>query len=324
MQPELGPTSYVSLTGGLGNQLFQIAYALNDNSFYPLNLVQDFGRPRTNLGGDAEVFSFELPLVRTELKTKEANLLYRKVIGHTLKVAEHPKKWEKTKAYHNLCVFFSSIVLSLHLKKVVTLITKRRTISLGASRNSNLFYLGYFQGVENWDLDATKATFSTICIKPVRKQLQEDIDYALCHDVTFLHMRLTDYIHEHEIGLLSVKYFEKVLKEVKLDTKEAEVWVFSDDYELAKDLLAFPNNIRARFFSEKDYSVSETFHLMRYGSRYILSNSTFGWWAAFLSKKENVQVIVPEPWFKQLSFDSSLYLTGWKRSKAHWQINENK
>lgn len=321
MQPEFSVTSYVSLTGGLGNQLFQIAYALNDNDFSPLNLIQDFGRPRTNLEGDAEVFSFELPLLRTKFKTKEANLLCRKVIGHTLKVAEHPKKWEKTKAYHTLCVFFSSIVLSLHLKRVVTLITKRRTISLGASRNSNLFYLGYFQGVENWDLDATKVSLSALRINPIRKQLQEDIDYALHHEVTFLHMRLTDYIDEYEIGLLSVKYFEKVLEELNLNTNEAEIWIFSDDYELARKLLVLPNNMKARFFSEKQYSVSETFHLMRYGSRYILSNSTFGWWAAFLGKKENVQVIAPEPWFKQLRYDPTIYLAGWKKSKAHWQKN---
>jgi hypothetical protein len=39
---------------------------------------------------------------------------------------------------------------------------------------------------------------------------------------------------------------------------------------------------------------------MRRGAGYVLSNSTFGWWGAFLSKTGNPRVVVPKPWFVTL------------------------
>jgi hypothetical protein len=43
----------------------------------------------------------------------------------------------------------------------------------------------------------------------------------------------------------------------------------------------------------------------------IMSNSTFGWWVAFLG---NLQLVVaPDPWFKNNSYDQNLYLPHWQR-----------
>jgi GDP-L-fucose synthase len=46
----------------------------------------------------------------------------------------------------------------------------------------------------------------------------------------------------------------------------------------------------------------------------IISNSTFGWWAAYISRSNNV--VVPCPWFKNNRFDKELYLDGWQ--KQNW------
>ncbi len=43
----------------------------------------------------------------------------------------------------------------------------------------------------------------------------------------------------------------------------------------------------------------------------IMSNSTFGWWVAFLGNLPSV--VAPDPWFKNNEYDTSLYLEGWKR-----------
>jgi hypothetical protein len=52
---------HVTLTGGLGNQLFQLAAGLSLFKEMPINLILDsgLGRPRRNEDGLPEIASFE-------------------------------------------------------------------------------------------------------------------------------------------------------------------------------------------------------------------------------------------------------------------------
>ena len=65
-------TTIVSLTGGLGNQLFQLAAGLYAAQGEKLSLEWTIGRPRLNANGLAEISSFQLPEnVSLEKKTRE-------------------------------------------------------------------------------------------------------------------------------------------------------------------------------------------------------------------------------------------------------------
>ena len=66
-----------------------------------------------------------------------------------------------------------------------------------------------------------------------------------------------------------------------------------------------------KIVSEAKTDLVAEFEIMRNGSGYILSNSTFGWWAAFLSKSENTNVVAPRPWFIALEDPSQLIPTTW-------------
>jgi len=52
---------------------------------------------------------------------------------------------------------------------------------------------------------------------------------------------------------------------------------------------------------------------MRLGTGYVLSNSTFGWWAAYLARMEPKVVVVPDPWFKKIDEPLGLIPIGWTR-----------
>lgn len=309
----------VSLTGGLGNQLFQIAHALVRSNYSSLHLVQEFGRPRINELREAEIFSFLLPFEYTKGRTKEANLLMRKILGHTLKVSEHPEKWERSKIYKFLCRALANLVLTIYYQKLICVSTNAISFDFKTTHHASTLFLGYFQKMSDIDIDAIRGVLRPISLETASEQLQHEIDYALNNQITILHIRLTDYFHEPKIGLLSAEYFERALIGIDFSQLNNEIWVFSDDHVKAESILKFPSYVKVRFISEKAFSVAETFELMRYGNQYILSNSTFGWWSAFLCKKESSNVVVPYPWFKDLNYDSSLFVPGWKKERAQWR-----
>ena len=90
-------------------------------------------------------------------------------------------------------------------------------------------------------------------------------------------------------------YFQKSIKKM-LDLKlNCKLVIFSDDIEWAMTSLTFPEG--TLFESGKD-SVSEKLYLMSKCKHFILSNSSFSWWAQEMSAYRGKIVICPKYWYK--------------------------
>jgi hypothetical protein len=84
-------------------------------------------------------------------------------------------------------------------------------------------------------------------------------------------------------------------------------YLFSDQPELARQLLRMPENTVMEQGNDPDY---EKLRVMSGCRHFILSNSSFSWWAQWLSVREDKTVIAPDHWYK-VDVPCDIYQEGW-------------
>jgi hypothetical protein len=108
---------------------------------------------------------------------------------------------------------------------------------------------------------------------------------------TSIHVRRGDYLNNTNLHpTQSIDYYLNAIS--ILDEKTDKFFVFSDDINWCK--LNLTNKKCFFIENEKDYI---ELYLMSFCQNHIISNSSFGWWGAWLSKNETKTVIAPNKWF---------------------------
>lgn len=116
--------------------------------------------------------------------------------------------------------------------------------------------------------------------------------------VTAVHVRRGDYLAL--TGLVTVcplHYFTRAMDDMRRRHPGTHFMVFSDDAQWCTDHLAGPADVRVVQPTEGSEIQNEMadFTSMRSADAFIISNSTYSWWAAYLSEKPDV--ICPAKWF---------------------------
>lgn len=104
-------------------------------------------------------------------------------------------------------------------------------------------------------------------------------------NATVVHIRRGDFLAEPEkFGILTADWYRDACK------NHTDLIVFSDDLTWCRGLDFLQG---ATFVDEPDEVVA--LHLMTQFRHFVISNSTFSWWAAWLTGAEDV--VVPDRWF---------------------------
>jgi hypothetical protein len=176
------------------------------------------------------------------------------------------------------------------------------------------FIYGYFQSYV-WP----EQSLDQLCkIKPVNQSSTLE-QYRALAEVEFpliVHIRLGDYKLENNFGIPSKGYYSEAISQLWGTGRYRKIWVFSDEPDAATQYLPPQHLSEIRWIPEIDASAAHTLEVMRLGKGYVIGNSTFSWWGAFLAYTSNVPVIAPSPWFKTGESPQALIPPGWKQVDA--------
>jgi Glycosyl transferase family 11 len=116
---------------------------------------------------------------------------------------------------------------------------------------------------------------------------------ALHSDTILLHVRRGDYVGDL-LGMYSndVTYHKSAYD--ALNDTRATVIIVSDDIDWCKTKFKFANMVFVD--NETDF---DTLCLMSLCKHAIISNSTFGWWGAWLIDNPNKKIVAPKVWLPQ-------------------------
>lgn len=110
--------------------------------------------------------------------------------------------------------------------------------------------------------------------------------------VTIRRGNFTEARYKGEFLVCGLSYYHQAIKYMKTKYPNALFYVCSDDIQWCKEELNLDENV----IFEPDNEVSQKLYLMSLCKHFIISNSTFSWWAQYLSSNPTKIVISPSIW----------------------------
>jgi len=286
----------VRLKGGMGNQMFQytLGRALSLKYNVPLKLDLSFlsiTTPRLNLtlrNYDLDVFNIKADIVPLR------NICFtdRLFKGLSGKIFESLRLLSFSKGVeHSFC--FNPYVLNI-----------------GPNGYLDGYWQSpkYFEGIE--DIIREDFTFKNKFSDKIIK-LGEEI--KSCNSLC-VHVRRGDYVGNKNHEIVGKEYYNKAIEKMKTLTKIDKIYVFSDDIKWCEENMNFEF---PTMFVNKQYTGEKNeghLFLMTQCKNFIIPNSTFSWWGAWLSDNKNKVVIVPKKWFPFMIFNKDdIVLKEWIR-----------
>ena len=116
-----------------------------------------------------------------------------------------------------------------------------------------------------------------------------------------LHVRRTDFVNiSSELEYRTQcdeAYYRQAIDVILEKHKDIQIFGFSDDVEWCEQNMKLQHPVTWIPESEAGVKGGTHFWLMRQCKHFIIPNSTFAWWAAWLSENPSKMVVCPKQWY---------------------------
>lgn len=259
----------VKLMGGMGNQMFQYAMAKSLSTKYNIPFVMD-----RNYIDNFDWRNYDLDL----FNIKES------FVQHPIQAIPVDEGWSDLSFNEKIYNLFDNNYL----------------------KSQNIYLVGYFQNIGYTEPIYNELIKDFKLKNPITNQrtleLLNDIKNS---NSIMLNVRRTDFVNNSFHGTMDVDYYSKAISIINEKVSNARYFIFSDDIDWCKENLS---NIENSFIVDHSYKgdrFGEYLELMKNCKHFIIPNSSFAWWSAYLCTNKDKIVIAPNRWLlsDELSVD---------------------
>ncbi|MEK9207543.1 MAG: alpha-1,2-fucosyltransferase [Patescibacteria group bacterium] len=274
----------VRLKGGLGNQMFQYALgrvlALKNKTDLKLD-ISFFNlkfRNITKRSYDLDVFNIKAGVINKN-----------KIVTYVFSVFKKIMKMPGQERGFNFDL---------------------KMLSLGP----NACLDGYFQSYKYFS-DFKNIIKKDFTLKnPLAQNIRNLGDEILNTNSLCIHVRRGDYVGNSYHEVVNSEYYKKGINYISGKTSIEKIYVFSDDISWCEENIKF--QFPVMFVGQEYAGVKDEGHmyLMSMCKHFIIANSSFSWWSAWLSDYESKIVVCPKQWFGDASKNTGdLIPEEWKK-----------
>lgn len=268
----------IRLRGGLGNQMFQYAFASRLAYEHSENLILDDFSGFLN---DKEYKrSFKLNFFSIKTKKIFENRIFS-------------------------CIYLIKFKFFFILNKRLSLNTsnyfddEKSIIDIKINKKRNLYLNGLWQNFEYFDDIKFKISNEFVLKKKYRINILNTYSDFNADNSVAVHIRNYDKIQKQKKNNLPQLYYKRAFEYFAKKMINPKFYIFSDD-------IFYANSLLKNFKYDLTINNNETFvnqeivdfNLMSQFKNFIVANSTFSWWPAYLSNCNDKIIIYPNKKFK--------------------------
>ncbi len=185
--------------------------------------------------------------------------------------------------------------------------------------------MGYFQSfIYVQELEKLNGELSIQISEPTQWYVKKIAEIISEPATLGIHIRRGDYLedrHRNTQGALSLQYYLEASHEIVTRYNLKKIYIFTDDISWVKqNLHLFPQVEREVIDPPKSSDPAESLILLSKCKFLSISNSTFSWWSAYLSRN-NSKVWAPSPWYFGLAEPDQLLPYEWQKRASIWETN---
>lgn len=285
----------IHVKGDFGNQLFYLALA-----FY----LEQFGY-KVFLLGDSRALQYN---INKHLPMFE-NIHFKNSIESFMSLKSEVYSKKELKGIVVRLIYLIAITLSNNFYKIVISISLYQTIKtnilIGHLHYRDLLKIkGSFDSIDFTSIRRSihlhgywqDITLTNMVIHKLRSSLSPSKERKMPsqfqnHQLICLHIRGGDFLNSAFFNILKVEYYNAAISIVNSKFSNPYFIVFTDDIQHSKSILS-DINIDYEIVSTSNRPYYDFIYMTNF-SYFILSNSTFCWWASRISNSANKIIIRP-------------------------------
>ena len=160
----------------------------------------------------------------------------------------------------------------------------------------NVYCDGYFQSPAYFDEIRDDLLQELTPINEYTDEEKAFVNEIKKYNSVCVTIRLGDYLGNSVHQVCTKEYYLSAMRKMKEMQPDCHFFVFSDEVEKAKDVFQFEYPVTYESTSPKSSDIIGL-DIMSKCNHFIISNSSYSWWAQYLGNYKNKIVISPDHWY---------------------------